>query len=204
MSVNWSIGQQPNIIGNALDAFRTGRNDREAADNRNALLDIRRQESEQRQAESADKHKATQREEHVVLGKLLDHAVDEPSYQQSLAAAKQYGIDTTGAPPNFDPNWVGQQKMIVQAFAKDGGQAMSAAGKQAIDMGYHPGTPEFNNAVREIWTAGESKPYVVGGETRLYSPKIGGQGQVLGQELPPGFTLDQGGPAAPAGAGFPG
>ncbi len=136
MGVNWSLGQQPNIIGNALGAFQAGRQDREQAEQRNALLDIRRQEGDQRQAEYADKQKATKREEHIVLGKLLDHAKDEPSYQQSLAAAKQYGIDTTGAPPNFDPNWVGQQKLIVGAFAKDGGQAMSAEARRLKEAGY--------------------------------------------------------------------
>lgn len=71
----------------------------------------------------------------------------------------------------------------------EGEKALSTAGKQAVDMGYEPGTPEYAKVVRDIWTAGEAKPYVVGGETRLYQPKIGGIGQAIGS--PPPEAIDE-------------
>lgn len=121
-----------------------------------------------------------------LIGRLLDHATDEATYQQARTVAQQYGIDTSQLPPNFDPQWVQQQRDTIKALQDPAKlEALSTAGKIAADMGFKPGTPEYNAKVGEIWTASEAKPYVVGGETRLYQPKIGGPGQAVGG-IPPG------------------
>lgn len=115
------------------------------------------------------------RNDAVTLGKLLDHAQDEPTYQQSLAAARQLGMDVSKAPPNFDPNWVGQQRLIVGAFAKDGGQSISGMAKELVDAGYKPNTPEFHEAMRRRITASDQKtiPYTQGGGVALFNPNTG-------------------------------
>ena len=81
------------------------------------------------------------------LGRLLNHATDETTYQQSLAAAKQIGLDVSSAPPSFDPQWVGQQKLVLQAYEKDGGAQISGLARELSDAGYKPGTPEFQQAM---------------------------------------------------------
>lgn len=139
-------------------------------DDLRTAITIRGQQQSQQAAQAKQKQ-----EQLIQMGRLLDNARDETTYQQSLAAAKQIGIDTTRAPANFDPNWVAQQKTVLSAFEKDGGQAISAAGQKAIDLGYERGSPEFVQVVRQLLEAEQSKPYVVGGETRLYKPSLAPQ-----------------------------
>lgn len=127
-----------------------------------------------------------------LITRLVETSTDEATYQRNRAVAQEYGIDTSTLPPQFDPAWRDQQLMTLKALQDPSkAEALSTAGKQAVDMGYKPGTPEFNKMVQDIWTAGESKPYVVGGETRLYTPKLGGQGQAVGSSaLQPGHVED--------------
>lgn len=216
MAVNWGLG----VGNNALAMFQQGaqmgqqiREQRDREEYRKQQLDIQRKNAERQDAEfkaqQSERDAKAQEQARAKMGQMarfLAHAKDEQTYQQAKSAAGQYfGQDAiANAPANYDPNWVAQQRLIAEAIVKDGGQALSTAGKQAMDMGYQPGTPEFAQAVRDIWTAGESKPYVVGGETRLYQPKIGGQGQAIGSELPPGFKLDapQGGQPAQGSGPF--
>lgn len=121
-----------------------------------------------------------------LITRLVETSTDEATYQRNRAVAQQYGVDTSTLPQQFDPAWRDQQVMTLKALqSPEGQQAMSTAGKQAIDMGYKPGTPEFNQAVQQIFSASEAKPYVVGGETRLYQPKIGAAGEAVGG-VPPG------------------
>lgn len=163
------------------------------------------QEQQQKQTEQ-------RRADLPLIGRLLDHAQDETSYQQARTVASQYGIDVSQLPANYDPAWVNQQRMTIKALSDPKAQeALSAAGKIAMDMGFKPGTPEFNAKVGEIWTASEAKPYVVGGETRLYQPKIGGPGQAVGGGVTEGQTatnpqtgekiIYQGGQWVPMGGG---
>lgn len=58
-----------------------------------------------------------------VMGRLASGVTDETSYQRALQQAKEAGIDVSGAPPNYDPNFVKQ-------FME---QAMTT--KQRIDAG---------------------------------------------------------------------
>ncbi len=121
-----------------------------------------------------------------LMGRLLDHAKDEGTYQQSRQVAQQYGIDVSQLPETFDPAWVAQQRETIKALSDPvKSEALSAAGKLAVDQGFKPGTPDFNQRVTEIFRAQEAKPYTVGGDTRLYTPDIGGPGKTMGG-IPPG------------------
>ena len=98
------------------------------------------------QRRDADARK-TQNEGLLQLGRLLNNARDETSYQQSLIAARQLGMDVSRAPANFDQSWVDQQKMIVSAFEKDGEQQISGLARELQDAGYQPGTRQFQEAM---------------------------------------------------------
>lgn len=111
------------------------------------------------------------------MAKLARSVRDEPTYQRALQIAANLGIDTTGAPPTYDPNWVAQKAQEYEFFAgPQGREAVSNAGKQAMDMGYQPGTPEYTSAVTQLIEASLAQPYTgAQGETRLYTPQIGVQ-----------------------------
>lgn len=143
-----------------------------------------RQDQQARQRHAQEQRRA----DLPLMERLLNSAVDESSYQQARQVAAEYGIDASQIPAAYDPAWVDQQRTMVKMI-QDPAQkeAISTAGKQAVDMGYKPGTPEFSKAVHDIWTADNAKPYVVGGETRLYQPKIGGTGQAVGTGQPGGI-----------------
>ena len=57
-----------------------------------------------------------------VMGRLAYGATDENTYQRALQQAKEAGIDVSGAPPNYDPNFIEQFK----------NQAMTV--KQRVDV----------------------------------------------------------------------
>lgn len=246
MSINWGLAQGSNSFQNAfgtgLQVGQTIKRNEEEKQVKNALaaydpanpetlkpimqadprlgLQLRGQQAQQAEAQ-ADARRA----DLPLITRLVETSTDEASYQRNRATAQQYGVDTSTLPQQFDPAWRDQQLMSLKALQDPSkAEALSTAGKQAIDMGYRPGTPEFNKAVQEIWTAGESKPYVVGGETRLYQPRIGGQGGAVDipklsdpsqiSQLKPGDQfydpngvlrmVPQGGPTPPASGTFPG
>lgn len=190
MATNWNLLQMPDIG----QAFQQGQEMRRQSDGRNALaayaanpneqslnalspynpqfvVQTKRQD-QQFQLEQQKLQQKTHGEQMQVLGKLIAPVKDEASYQQALAAARQGGLDVSTAPPSFDPAYIGRTKMLVDAYNKDGGKAISAAGQQALDLGYQRDTPEFAQVVAQILEAGQAKPYVVGGETRLYRPNF--------------------------------
>lgn len=142
-----------------------------------------RQAQAQQQQAQAQQHQ----QQLPIISRLLDHATDQNSYQQALGIAHQYGIDVSQAPPNYDPQWVGNLKQMVAVLGTPQGQeALSNAGKQAVDLGYKPGTPEFAQVTHQLVEAALAQPYTGSqGETRLYTPQIGGPGQVQGASPPP-------------------
>jgi methylphosphotriester-DNA--protein-cysteine methyltransferase len=213
MAVNWGLAGNGN---NALQMFGVGAqmgqnlvDRREAREDRNALLQMRQQEMDARAAERAQAQQQQQQEQRradlPMLGKLLDFAQDEPTYQRARQIAQEYGVDTSGLPETFDPAWVASQRQVVQLMQTPRGQeALSTAGKQAVDAGLQPGTPEFTAAVRQIITAGMAQPYMGSqGETRLYTPDpFGGGGQAQGGPQPgtveDGYVFKGGNPADPS------
>lgn len=223
--INWGLAGGGN---NALSMFQLGaslgsdiRERREQKEQRNALAAYATNPNEQtlapviqanpelgiqlrgQMARQAQQQQEQRRADLPLIGRLLDGIGDESTYQQRKAMAGQYGIDVSQLPQNFDPAWVAQQQQTIKLLSDPAkAEALSTAGKQAVDMGFRPGTPEFNAAVRDIWTAGEAKPYVSGGETRLYTPKIGGAGQVQGGPqvgaVEDGYRFKGGNPADPS------
>lgn len=191
----------------------TAMNDLMRLDPRTALQVRQMQREESRVAQEQQQKQTEQRRADIpLIGRLLDHATDETTYQQARQVAGQYGIDVSQLPEAYDPAWVEQTKQTVKVLSDPAKlEALSAAGKIAADMGFKPGTPEYNAKVGEIWTASEAKPYVVGGETKLYQPKIGGPGQAIGGGVSEGATatnpqtgekiIYQGGQWVPMGQG---
>lgn len=221
--VNWGLGVAPDIGGNALAAFQQGRQVREESDRRNALLDLQRQQEQRLQQQQQTEQR---RADLPLMERLLTDVTPE-NWGQRVQIAQQYGVDTSQLPQAYDPAWVQQQLATVKLLNTPQGQeALSGAGKQAMDMGYRPGTEQFNTIVRQLIEAEMAKPYTGSqGETRLYTPQIGGGGQVQGGASPPapgavedGYRfkggdpadpaswepVSQGGPTLSASGGFPG
>lgn len=125
--------------------------------------------------DQAEEKRKAAHEQMPVISRLLGHAQDEASYQQALAAARQFGIDVTGAPANYNPQWVGQMKMIADAYNKDGGQSLSTFGKIAQDEGYQPGTPQYAARVTQLVQADAIKTisYTQGGGVAGYNAITG-------------------------------
>lgn len=142
------------------------------------------QQNEARAAQAQAQQIQKRRADLPFLGRLLNSVTDENSYQRARGIAQEYGVDLAGAPPQYDPNWLNQQKVTVQALSTPQGQeALSTAGKQAQDEGLNPGSPEFSRRVTEIWQANNAKPYTdSNGATRLYVP--GAQSQPSNGGIP--------------------
>jgi hypothetical protein len=134
---------------------------------------MRQQQQQQAQQRQADMG---------TFRKLLKHAAQSPEgWQQALGGAQQLGLDISGVPQQYDPEWANQQLFVMEALeTPEGQEALSTAGKQAVDMGFKPGTPEFQARVTELWQQNGAIPYTgPGGETRLYIP---GRSQQVGPE----------------------
>jgi hypothetical protein len=228
MTVQWGIGTGNNALGMFQYGAQLGQNmqdRRDQREDRNALIALReRQEDRLAQQQQNEQAKAQQGERRANMGdvaKLFDGVTPE-NYGQRVALAQQMGVDVSGVPQQFDPAWVQQQQTVLRFF-QERPDAISTAGKQAMDAGFQPGTPEFQQAVRGIIEASLAQPYTGGqGETRLYTPGVFGGGQPAAQAGPqPGAVEDgyrfnggnaadpnnwspiaQGGPTQPASGGF--
>jgi len=209
--VQWGLGQGNNALANFQFGAQLGQQAVDRRDQReaqNSLLALRSQQEERlaaqeaRQAEQAQE--ADRRADLPLLGKLLEFSQDEGTYQQARQVAQQYGIDTSTLPPNFDPAWREQQLKVVQLLQTPRGQeALSAAGKQAVDMGYQPGSAEFSAVVRQVIEADMAQPYMGSqGETRLYTPQIGQQAQAVPFDPNEWEVVEQGGGAGNGTGGF--
>ena len=225
MAINWELGVMPDIMGNALAAYKQSRVEKREEDGRAALSAYATNpddpaakagmaknnpqfymEDTQRRAKAQRQKQEDLRADLPLMLKLLNHARKDPqSWQKSIATAQEYGIDTSNIPGQYDPQWAEQQIEQLQPLQDPKAQeALSTAGKIATDqLGQDKvGTPEWRQRVTEIWQSGESKPYVVGGETRLYTPKLGGPGQVRGGPQPSqveeGYRFKGGNPADPS------
>jgi len=120
-----------------------------------------RAQQDQRTAQQAQQ----QRDLLPQLAKLADQATPE-NWMQVRQAAAQIGVDPSQLPEQFDQGWLDEQRFILKALGTPEGQAAASnAGKIAQDMGFQPGTPEYNAKVAEIWNAEQIKtvPYQAGG-----------------------------------------
>lgn len=184
-----------NALDNALASYAKNPNQQNLSMviDRDPRMGMQLQEREaQRQAAEA---KAGQ-EKAMTVAKLFDGVTPE-NYQQRLSVAQRMGIDTTGAPQQFDPNWVAENRIIMQTVAERP-EALSTAGKIAVDEGYQPGTAEFNSRVKQIVVSEATKtiPYQPGGGVATYNAQTG-QTQVIVQ--PNYGDQPAGGPAQPSG-----
>lgn len=212
---NWGLLQQNGPQNALMQGLAMGQGiaqRREARDYRNALLE-ERQDARRAQQEAAQR--AESQNQAQVMRRLLKHAEQSPEgYAQALGAAQQLGIDVSGAPQQYDPSWVAQQRFIMDALeSPQGKEILSTAGKQAHDEGYQQGTPEFASRVRQIVNAGltqitsvEAGGTIAGvnratGETNIIASPSGAQADI--PPLPPGFVLE-GDASGNASSGFQG
>lgn len=146
------------------------------------------------------------RKQMAQMADLLDDSTDEASYQRNLAVARQLGWQVDNVPQNFDPNWIAQQRQIVNVMLREP-QKLTTMAQELVNAGYEPGTPEFIAQMRQRIALGDSKVISTtdGGMAGLYGaqgyqplivPNPGNQAPGApagGASLPPGFVLDNGG-----------
>jgi hypothetical protein len=78
-------------------------------------------------------------------GELLRDVRDDQSYQRALAAARTAQIDITGAPPNYDPDFVGQIRAAARALTPPQTREPTSFQQDLAAAGIQPGTPEFRS-----------------------------------------------------------
>lgn len=153
---------------NALATYATAPNDDAFAaavqyDPRAAMAvrgDHRRDQAAQAQAE---------RQRLADMAKLTRGVVDQASYQQALNVAQQLGVDVSQAPPQYDPQWIEQQARIFEFFADDKNDLPGIA-RELQQAGYEPGTPEFQEAMKQVINSKYASDYVdQAGNTRRRS-----------------------------------
>lgn len=156
---------------------------------RQQAMDMQRQRAEQEQAE---RQQAQQREQVAMTVRLLDGVQDESTYQQALAAGRRFGLDVSAAPANYDPNWVGEHRLIGQTILRpDGQQKLSTAAQQAQELTGLPIThPETRKVMARLLA--DNVPVQAGGAVYTNDPLTG---------FAPGIVPNPGGAAAGAPAG---
>lgn len=202
MPVNWGLAQNYDVGGAVMQGMELGRKQRAETETRNALASLVQNPNDtnalgalaqydpatamqfqERNAKVQQEQQVKQSGDMKTLRQLLYTAKDNP--QQAFSAAQAMGMDLTGVPNPMDPNfqtWLNDQIFIVDALEKPGGQeALSAAGKMAVDMGFKPGTPEFNAKVGEIFKTQSIKMIAYGpdGGVATYDPGTGSSTQVV-------------------------
>ncbi len=186
--------QRARELDNALASYVTNPQD-QAAFGKITQLDPRMgMQLQEREAQRKAAEAKAGQEKAMTVAKLFDNVTPE-NYQQRLSVAQRMGIDTTGAPQQFDPNWVAENRIIMQTVAERP-EALSTAGKIAVDEGYQPGTAEFNSRVKQIVVSEATKPipYQPGGGVATYNAQTG-QTQVIVQ---PNYGDQPAGAPAPA------
>lgn len=164
---------------NALAAYVTNPNEQTLGGV--ATLDPRLgMQLQDREAQNAAAQQKAAREKTLTIAKLFDGVQDEGTYQQRLQIAQRMGIDTSGAPPQFDPAWVQENGMIMR-FIAEKPEAVSTFGKIALDEGFQPGTPQFAERVKQLVKADAMKtiPIQPGGAVIGYNTQTGETSQLV-------------------------
>lgn len=191
---------------NAGQAFQQSFQQAQEGNRQNALMQMKMQEhqedrqfqrqTQEREARAQQLQQA--REQLQITARLLEHATDPVTYQQARqAAAGIPGFDLSQVPEQFDPNWVAQTKMQVQA--------LSGTVEQEL-MAVAPGTTVIDKRTgHEVYKNPRPPRYIpvqAGGKLVLDPASVGGA-------TPPSAGGDDdeweylGGPGGNAGGGFP-
>lgn len=124
---------------NALADYASGTGDLGAIMRLNPQLGMElQQQQRQQQAQVSEE----QRKQALQMARLLNDVTDEQSYQQAKAAAQYLKMDVSGAPANYDPNWVGMQKRIVASYLDDNDDNLPTLAKEFQAGGVDLKTPE--------------------------------------------------------------
>lgn len=211
MAINWGLAQGngfQNALATGMQMGAQARQAKERKEYRNALAQFAIDPNEAntaavapyapelviqqraQQAQAQDRQQEQRRADLPMLGKLLNHAAQGPEqWNQAVGIAQQYGIDVSGLPQQFDPEWAKSRATMIGALTTPEGQEiMSTAGKQAYDEGLRPGDGRFETRVKEIWQQNGALPYTdSSGATRLYIP---GRGQPTQQPVAEGTVVE--------------
>lgn len=126
MAVIGATELQPvNILGSYVQGLEMGRANRLAQAEQQRLarqgeLEEMRfaEESATRQATRRNAELEAQLKGHQMIADFASAAVDEPSYQAVLGRLQELGVDTAKLPPNFDPQFVAQQRRLALTEAQ--------------------------------------------------------------------------------------
>lgn len=210
----------PAQLGQSIgNAFQMGMQQRQQRETQNALADYAKNQNSQtaaavvpfdpalgiqlqdREADRQKQLQVQQQQAHQAaldqlgkvsqLAKWIEAQPDkEAAYQQAIAIAKQAGIDTSQAPPNYDPAWVHEQATFADVFMSKP-QEMTTEMQNIAAAGYKPGSPEFQHAMRQAMA--KFVPMQQGGAIGQMTP---GEGfQMVVQPNPGG--MQAGTPAIP-------
>ena len=164
MSVQWGLGQGNNALAMFQQGAQLGgqiRERREQSEYRNALLEQKKADGERQQAEFAAqqqdreaKQKDRLRSEMGLRAKLLAKAQKSPQdWANAYAAGEQLGLDMSGVPKEYTPDWAAQNQLIAEAMAKDGGERLSGVSREIEEAtGFAPGSPEHRQALQQALT----------------------------------------------------
>lgn len=160
---------------------------------------------EQERQAQAQQQAALNAQKFVRLAKWVESAPPdqrEAAYQRALRIGAQAGLDPSSAPHSYaeakSSGWIDDNLAFGEAFLSGGPEAVSAAGRVAMDAGLQPGSPEFQKFVMEYTMAQQAKPYTdAQGATRLYRPNFGQNGMPQPGHVEDGFIFKGGDPSDP-------
>ena len=138
--------QAPNPGASAIQGFQQGAQLRQNQQLMREHQEDRQFKMSQMQAEQRAQQLQQAREQLQMTARLLDHATDPVSYAQARqAAAGIPGFDLSQVPEQYDPNWVAQTKMQVQALNGQVEQELMAVAPGTVVINKQTGEQVFKN-----------------------------------------------------------
>lgn len=198
MTIDWRLGLAPDIGGNVMQAYQQGVAQRRQNETRNALADYvntgnqqalqavtqndpqmgmqLRSQAAQGQAAAMEQHQ----KQLQIMDRLLTGATPE-NYGQRLQMARQMGLDTTGAPQTYDPQWIQSTHTMVQALSDPQTMKDLPAIAQQVMLSLppeqrDPNGPAFIEAMGRALA--KNIPLQPGGGVAQYNP-VSGQTQMV-------------------------